>query len=70
MSTKKSTAGSKCNGFIRDMDMFGAPINFTYKKDNTYKSTLGGLATLLTRMLVSAYFAYQNICYCGENYNP
>ncbi len=41
---------------IRNIDAYGHPINFTYKKDTTYKSLLGGFATIITRFAIFAYF--------------
>lgn len=45
--------------FIKRLDIFGAPINLTYKKRTTYKSLLGGIVTLLSRIILFAYFVYQ-----------
>ena len=41
---------------LRNIDAYGHPINLTYKNDTTYKSLLGGAATILTRIGIFAFF--------------
>eukprot|EP00347_Sterkiella_histriomuscorum_P004038 403361982 len=38
------------------MDAFGHPINFTYKHNDSFKSQIGGVFTLLFRMGIMVYF--------------
>eukprot|EP00347_Sterkiella_histriomuscorum_P008330 403345503 len=38
--------------------MYGAPINFMYKSKDTYQTIYGGLFTIITRLLVLAFFIY------------
>lgn len=40
---------------IRRFDSYGHPINLTYEGETTYKSILGGLFTLLTRIAILAF---------------
>ncbi|CDW76435.1 UNKNOWN [Stylonychia lemnae] len=42
------------------MDGFGYPIALTYKNSPTYKSFLGGFATLVTRVLIGTYLLLFN----------
>ena len=37
------------------MDIYGHPINLTYKEHETYKSVLGGVFTIISRLLVCIY---------------
>ena len=41
---------------IRRVDCYGHPINLTYEGQSTFKSLLGGLFTILTRMAILAFF--------------
>lgn len=36
--------------------MYGVPINLTYKSDDTYKTFHGGIATILSRLAIVAFF--------------
>ena len=38
------------------MDAYGHQINLTYKNDSSFKTTFGGLVTILTRLGIFAYF--------------
>eukprot|EP00347_Sterkiella_histriomuscorum_P017832 403347808 len=38
--------------------MYGAPINLMYKSKDTYQTIYGGLFTIITRLLVLAFFIY------------
>ena len=49
----------RINRFIKQADVFGIPVSLTYKGENQIKSSIGGLATILSRSLVVAYFLYQ-----------
>ena len=44
---------------IRGFDIYGSPIQLTYKKETTFKSLLGGVVTLLTRLGILAYLFLQ-----------
>ena len=40
---------------IRSIDSYGHPISLTYKNESTFKSLLGGVFTILTRLCVFAF---------------
>eukprot|EP00347_Sterkiella_histriomuscorum_P001885 403370298 len=44
---------------IRNIDRFGHPISLTYKRDNTFKSTFGGIMTIFSLMALIAYLSIQ-----------
>ena len=44
---------------LRACDKYGASINFTYKRDETYKTLAGGLISLSLQILIFTYFAIQ-----------
>ena len=39
--------------------MYGMPLTFSYKKNTSFKTTLGGLVTILTRLLILVYVCYE-----------
>jgi hypothetical protein len=45
--------------YITKIDIYGHPINLTYRGSSTYKTLLGGLFTMLVRFLVLAFFLYE-----------
>ncbi len=45
----------KLYGIIRNFDSYGHPINLTYEGETTYKSFIGGLLTILTRVAILSY---------------
>ena len=40
---------------MRSLDIYGHPINLTYKEHDTYKSVLGGAFTIISRLIVFIY---------------
>jgi hypothetical protein len=44
--------------YITKFDIYGHPINLTYKGESTYKTFPGGLCTLFARVLIFAFFVY------------
>lgn len=44
-----------CNRFLENLDTYGVPVNLTYKKNPEIKSSLGGLMTILSRLLIITY---------------
>eukprot|EP00347_Sterkiella_histriomuscorum_P023350 403334981 len=46
----------KSKSFLRKMDVFGHPITFTYKHNDSFKSSIGGVFTLLFRIGILVYF--------------
>lgn len=49
----------KCTKLMKSIDMYGVPVSLTYKKQNMIKSSAGGIATVVSRLLVVAYLAIQ-----------
>lgn len=43
---------------IKGIDNYGYPITLTYKNKTEYKSLLGGLITILFRLIVFIYIVY------------
>jgi len=41
------------------MDIYGYPINLRYEDSTTFKSLLGGIATIFSRILVLVYFIFE-----------
>ena len=37
------------------MDIYGHPINLTYKEHDTYRSFVGGVFTIISRLIVCIY---------------
>jgi len=57
--TKSPNSNKKCINFIKSMDMYGHPIILTYKNSSTFKSFIGGILTILTRLAILVYFVAQ-----------
>ena len=51
----KITLGTKFFRFFRSLDKYGHPIALTYKGDASYKTLIGGLLTIATRIGVIAF---------------
>ncbi|CDW88841.1 UNKNOWN [Stylonychia lemnae] len=41
---------------IKQQDMYGRPITLTYQKSQTFKSVIGGIFTLITRLSILVFF--------------
>jgi hypothetical protein len=46
---------------VRNMDSFGMPIALTYQGSSTFKTLTGGAMTILARLIVVGFLAYQTI---------
>ncbi|CDW87416.1 UNKNOWN [Stylonychia lemnae] len=61
---------SKCRNFcgkqLRKVDLFGYPISMTYKNELTYKSSFGGIMTILS--VIGILFALREIKYVRNLY--
>ena len=44
---------------IEGQDVFGHPVSLTYKGQQTYQSVLGGLVSLVGKLLIFVYFVIQ-----------
>jgi hypothetical protein len=45
--------------YITKLDIYGHPINLTYKGESTYKTLLGGIFTILAQFLIISFFLYE-----------
>jgi hypothetical protein len=45
--------------FLRSIDKYGIPVGLTYKNEPEITSVVGGLATILARIIIIAYLGYQ-----------
>lgn len=50
---------AKLRKTIKNMDQFGVPIHLTYKSKTCIQSFTGGLLTLISYCLITAFFLYQ-----------
>ncbi len=48
-----------CNRFLQKLDTYGIPVTLTYKKNPEIRSSLGGLMTIVSRLLILAYLSLQ-----------
>ena len=48
-----------CNSFLQKLDSFGIPVSLTYKENPEIKSSLGGMMTILSRLLIITYLGLQ-----------
>lgn len=48
-----------CNSFLQKMDTYGVPVTLTYHKNPEIRSSLGGLMTILSRVLILTYLGLQ-----------
>ena len=44
--------------FVKNVDVYGVPVSLTYKSEPNIKSTMGGIATILARLIVVIYLGY------------
>jgi len=48
-----------CNRFLKKLDTYGVPVTLTYQKNPEIRSSLGGLMTILSRLLILTYLGLQ-----------
>jgi len=46
---------------FKSLDLFATPISLTYKRDWRYRSTCGGLVTLLSVVVILSYVCMSGI---------
>jgi hypothetical protein len=44
--------------YITKFDIYGHPINLSYKGESTFKTFPGGLCTIIAKLMVLAFFLY------------
>ncbi len=52
---------SRITGALRAIDLYGHPINLTYKGETTYKSLVGAFFTIITRIGILTFFVLEII---------
>ena len=55
------------NGCLRNIDVFGSPINITYQRRSTYQTALGAIATILSYSFIVAYLSSRLVDF-AKNY--
>jgi len=48
-----------CNGFLKRIDMYGIPVSLTYRKSPEIKTSLGGMLTIISRLLIVVFLGLQ-----------
>ncbi len=48
-----------CKRFLLKLDTYGVPVTLTYKKNPEIRSSLGGLMTILSILLILTYLRMQ-----------
>lgn len=59
---------NRCKNLIKSLDVYGVPVTLTYKGQPQIKSVVGGVATIVARLLVLAYFALQCVGVIDNKY--
>lgn len=60
MNGKKApTTRKRCKRLLKQIDHYGQPVSLTYKKEPQITSALGGLATILARLLILIFLGYE-----------
>jgi len=44
---------------LRQFDSYGHPINLSLDGESTYKTALGGAATIVSKIIIFSYFVYE-----------
>ena len=58
MISAKGKKRRSIKGVIKSVDIYGHPINLTYKNRAEFQSVFGGILTLLFRVIVILYVAF------------
>src|SRR4051794_12589011 len=58
MSTFGGNLRRRVRKSIKALDIYGYELNLTYKNSQRFKTTLGGLFTLMSRVLLFIYFGF------------
>ena len=62
-------AGDSFRKFIKGYDRYSKPVTLTYNHNGTFKTTCGGLATIITTLIFCAWIVLEVIevfAYGGE----
>ena len=55
---KDATPGKKLKNLLKSVDIYAKPIQLTYQGREKFRSTCGGLLSLLVIMFIVSVFAY------------
>ena len=50
---------NRCSHFVKSVDVYGIPVGLTFNKEPQIKSTVGGYATIFSRLIVFLYLLMQ-----------
>ena len=56
---KQQTNSGQFKNYITQLDGYGVPISMTYNNQVTFKTFIGGIMTIISRIAILAYFLYQ-----------
>lgn len=48
----------KARDFLKKIDIFGIPIGLTYKKDFSFKTSFGGMMSIIVIAAILFYFGF------------
>jgi hypothetical protein len=55
---RSKTFGEWINHYIKRIDAYAVPVSLTYKGQPKIQSLIGGWATIMSRLVVLAFFVY------------
>ena len=55
----KKSRRNLLGAIFRKIDLYGHPITLKYQKSSTYKTIFGGVVTLISGIVITAFFALQ-----------
>jgi hypothetical protein len=58
MSTFGAQFKRRIRKAIKSLDIYGYELNLTYKNSQKFKTTLGGIFTIMSRVLLFIYFGF------------
>lgn len=54
-SGSKSSCGKRTSNFFKSIDKYGIPVGLMYKSEPEIRSVVGGVATVLARVIILAF---------------
>lgn len=55
-STQPPSFKKKIRRFLKSIDKYGVPVSLTYKNEPCINSVLGGISTIIARVIILSYF--------------
>ena len=59
----------KLRSLLKSIDTFGIPVSLTYKNEPEIRSVIGGLFTLVARLVIAIYFFIECIEVFNKKYD-